>query len=222
MNKIPKILHYCWFGGGELNPLGVACKASWERYFSDYEFIEWNENNTDLSEPILSYAYRKKQWAFVSDYVRLVALYQNGGVYLDVDMEVIKDFSPLINKYEFIVGEERVGYINAAVIGTVKKSPIILACIDELVNNFEKGSEFVEIPRLITPVIQKRINDSVLIAPPHYFYPYNPYDSSRSTKQLLYSDIKKDTYSIHHYQKSWKFSFIDRVKKKIRRLVKKI
>ena len=222
MSKIPKILHYCWFGGRELNPLGKACKDSWLVYFSDYEFIEWNESNADLSDPIAIHAFQRKQWAFLSDYVRLINLYKYGGVYVDVDLEVIRDLSPLFEKYEFVIGEERAGHFGAGIIASVANSPIILECIHALVKNFKKTREFVEIPRLISPVLKSQLPGNVLLAPPHYFYPFNPYDPDRQTKQLLYCDIKDDTYAIHHYQKSWSFGWYDRLYKKIRNVIKTI
>ena len=96
---IPKIIHYCWFGGKELPNLAEKCIASWKKQLPDYKIICWSEENFDIdnSVPYLKEAYSKKKFAFVSDYVRLYALYNYGGIYLDTDVEVIRDFSPLLN-----------------------------------------------------------------------------------------------------------------------------
>ena len=83
---IPKIIHYCWFGGSTKPKLVKDCILSWKIFFPNYEIIEWNEKNSDLNEPFVKAAYNLKKWAFVSDYVRLTKVYEYGGLYLDTDM----------------------------------------------------------------------------------------------------------------------------------------
>ena len=88
---IPKIIHYCWFGRGEKPELAKRCIASWKKHCPDYEIKEWNEDNFDInSYPYAKEAYDKRRLAFVSDVVRLYALYQEGGIYMDTDVEVLK------------------------------------------------------------------------------------------------------------------------------------
>ena len=93
---IPKKIHYCWFGG---NPLPNDVKeyiASWRKYCPDYEIIEWNEQNFDIScNAYVKEAYDAKKWAFVADYARLKVLYEFGGIYMDTDVEVVKTFDDL-------------------------------------------------------------------------------------------------------------------------------
>ena len=93
---IPKKIHYCWFGG---NPLSEEVKwyiASWKKYCPDYEIIEWNESNFDVTEnAYCKEAYKAKKWAFVSDYARLTVLHDHGGFYMDADVEVVKSLDPL-------------------------------------------------------------------------------------------------------------------------------
>lgn len=94
---IPKIIHYCWFGYGEMPEQAVRCMASWHRLMPDYEYRLWDESVFDVS--LNSYtmeAYQAKKYAFVSDYIRLWALEREGGIYLDVDVEVIKAFDDLL------------------------------------------------------------------------------------------------------------------------------
>ena len=94
---IPKTIHYCWFGRGEMPDLAQKCVASWHKYMPNWEFKLWNEDNFDVnSVPYTKEAYEAKKYAFVSDYVRLWALYNEGGLYLDVDFEVFKPFDNLM------------------------------------------------------------------------------------------------------------------------------
>lgn len=87
--SIPKIIHYCWFGGGPINPESRKCIESWKKYCPDYKIIEWNEQNFEISQNrYAQQAYEAKKYAFVSDYVRLAVLYEYGGIYLDTDVEL--------------------------------------------------------------------------------------------------------------------------------------
>lgn len=105
---IPKIIHYCWFGRGEMPDLVKQCVASWCKYMPDWEYHLWSEDNFDIaSAPVyVQEAYQVKKYAFVSDYVRLWALEREGGLYLDTDVEVIKSFESLMNDTAFIGLEE--------------------------------------------------------------------------------------------------------------------
>ncbi|MBR1514751.1 MAG: glycosyl transferase [Bacteroidales bacterium] len=103
---IPKIIHYCWFGRGEMPELAQKCIASWHECMPDWEYKLWNEDNFDVNQiPYTKEAYATKKYAFVSDYVRLWALYNEGGVYLDVDFEVYKPFDDLL-QWEAFAGFE--------------------------------------------------------------------------------------------------------------------
>ena len=94
---IPKVIHYCWFGGNMLPPLAVKCISSWKKYFPDYEIKEWNESNFDVNIiPYTQEAYQAKKYAFVSDYARFWILYKFGGLYFDTDVEVIKSMDDMI------------------------------------------------------------------------------------------------------------------------------
>lgn len=94
---IPKIIHYCWFGRGEMPQLAKDCIASWHRYMPDWEYKMWNEDNFDVnSVPYVKEAYGARKFAFVSDYVRLLALENEGGVYLDTDVEAFKPLDDLM------------------------------------------------------------------------------------------------------------------------------
>ena len=100
---IPKIIHYCWFGGKEKPALAQACLRSWKRFAPDFELREWNESNFDLSSAPLyvRQAMEARRWAFVTDYVRLVALTRYGGVYMDTDVELKKPLTPYLHHQAF-------------------------------------------------------------------------------------------------------------------------
>ena len=102
--KIPKIIHYCWFGGNPLPELAQKCIASWKKYCPEYEIREWNESNFDLNCcDYVREAYEAKKWAFVSDVARLYALVNYGGIYMDTDVEVVKPLDPLL-QYDAVSG----------------------------------------------------------------------------------------------------------------------
>ncbi len=99
---IPKVIHYCWFGRGEMSQLAKDCIASWHRYMPDWEYKLWNEDNFDVaSVPYTKEAYEAKKYAFVTDYVRLWALYTEGGVYMDTDVEILKPLDDLLHLSAF-------------------------------------------------------------------------------------------------------------------------
>ena len=100
---IPKVIHYCWFGGNPLPELAQKCIASWRKFFPDYEIKEWNESNFDVNIiPYTAQAYAARKYAFVSDYARFWVLYREGGIYFDTDVEVIKPMDDIIARGSFM------------------------------------------------------------------------------------------------------------------------
>ena len=105
---IPKIIHYCWFGHGPKPELIQRCMASWKKYLPEYKLKEWNEEDFDVNcIPYVKEAYKQRRWAFVSDYVRLYALYHDGGIYMDTDEEVLNPIDRFLSLAAFS------GYQNA-------------------------------------------------------------------------------------------------------------
>lgn len=99
---IPKTIHYCWFGRSPMPELALKCIESWHKYMPDWEYKLWNEDNFDVNSTLYTKeAYEAKKYAFVSDYVRLKALREDGGVYLDTDVEIIKSVEPLLDNRAF-------------------------------------------------------------------------------------------------------------------------
>ena len=122
---IPKMIHYCWYGNKE-KPVKLKKYMRTWRKMGGYKIVEWNETNCDLQcNSYIKKAVENKNWAFVSDYFRLKALYEFGGIYLDTDVEVYKSFDDLLNKKGFV------GYMHDALIGTA-------------VLGFEKGNSFIK------------------------------------------------------------------------------
>lgn len=100
---IPKIIHYCWFGRSPMPDLAVKCIESWHTHMPDYEYKLWNEDNFDVNGiPYVKEAYESHKYAFVSDYVRLYALFTEGGIYMDTDVEVLKPYDDLLSLSGFI------------------------------------------------------------------------------------------------------------------------
>ena len=119
--SIPKIIHYCWFGGKPKPELAQKCIKSWKKFCPDYEILEWNEENFDVTTApmYVQQAYAMKRWAFVSDYVRLKALVEMGGVYMDTDVEVIKSLDPYL-KHEAFAGFENESSIQTGLLACEK------------------------------------------------------------------------------------------------------
>ena len=104
---IPKVIHYCWFGNNPKPKMVKKCINSWKKYCSDYEIIEWNENNFDVNYcDYVKEAYEAKKWAFVSDFARLWIIYNCGGIYLDTDVEIIRNLDELLNDKAFFGFED--------------------------------------------------------------------------------------------------------------------
>lgn len=205
-----KIIHYCWFGGKPLPKMAKKCIRSWKKNFPDYEIKEWNETNFDVNIcPFVKGAYAAKKWAFVSDYARLYALYNYGGIYFDTDMEILKKCDFLLSNDVFM-GYEENKVIAAGVIG-VKNSNN--KYIKELLDWYDNKFSFDEnnlfeyaIPRVITNVLSKYskeilnneieiIDNSLYIYPEDYFYPIN-YNYSKK----VYSN---NTCMVHYYDATW-------------------
>lgn len=127
---IPKKIHYFWFGNQKKDDLVTKCIQSWKRYAPDYEIIEWNETNCDIQEcDYVKEAYNAKKWAFVADYFRVNIIYQQGGIYVDTDME----FTNYIDKLrlnEMFFPYETKHDVNACIFGSISGKRLLKRCID--------------------------------------------------------------------------------------------
>ena len=209
---IPKIVHYCWFGRGELTPLAKKCIASWRLFFPGYEIKEWNEDNFDVNIiPYTADAYKAGKYACVSDYARFWVLYHFGGVYFDTDVEVIRPMDDVLEKGAFM-GFELLGAKPAVAPGLGLAAEPGMSLYKAILDQFELMSFQTENGRLnpytmipmVTDQLKKRglvckgsIEQvaGVSIYPPDWF---NPFDDA--TGRLRKTE---NTRTIHWYAKSW-------------------
>ena len=201
---IPKKIHYCWFGGGEFSPLIKECMKTWEEQLPDYEIKVWNEDNIPLDNEYVNKMLKEKKYAFASDYIRFYALYTEGGIYLDTDMEVVQSFNDLLNQKCFL-GYESKEYISAGIIGGVQKFYFFEMIMKAIELNYIETREVETIPKIITKVMKEKnlFNKDITLYSEEYFYPYNPYDKSKKVSILMSKDITENTYAIHHWNLSW-------------------
>ncbi|MFP5108561.1 glycosyltransferase family 32 protein [Neobacillus sp. C211] len=210
--SIPKIIHYCWFGGKEKPKLIDNYMKSWG-ILQDYQIIEWNENNFDInSNPYVKKAYELKQYAFVSDYVRLKALNDMGGIYLDTDIEIKKDISEFLN-HKLFIGFMYNCLLGTAIFGAEKSHPTIKGLLDRYSNLELKitPNNNLYTRYFLDQFLGFKLNNQfqlldygIAVYPKEYF------------ERPTYN--KKMGYSIHHYSASWKEE--NKFKKVIKQSVK--
>ena len=206
---IPRIIHYCWFGK---NPLPEDVKkyiATWKEFLPDYEIKEWNETNFDIHCcKYVEEAYRHKKWAFVSDVARLYALYKEGGIYLDTDVEVVRSYDELLHNKMFL-GFEGTKWIGTNIIASEKNHPILYSFYKQYYErNFVNSDGSIDYTTNVQELTKfliaqyglnldgKEQNTSLFhIYPTDYFSPYD-YIQDRLFRT-------SNTYSIHWYSQSW-------------------
>ena len=210
---IPKIIHYCGFGGKPLPKSAEKCIASWKKYLPDYEIKRWDESNFDVNAiPYTREAYAACKFAFVSDYARFWILYHYGGVYFDTDVEVIRPIDDIINRGGFLGVESNRNGIYTVNPGLGFAATQGTAVIGEMVNlystfhfiNTDGASDLKNIVEITTDYLSSKglqntdeIQDccGFTIYPKDYFCPID-YD----TRELK---ITENTRTIHHYAESW-------------------
>lgn len=223
---IPKKIHYCWFGGNPKPDSVQKCINSWKRFCPDYEIIEWNESNFDIHcMPFVEQAIEAKKYAFASDVARLMVVYENGGLYFDTDVEVVRNFDDLLNNKAFL-GFENNEYVASGLgfgseAGHTFFKEHIDAYKDEIFIREDGSFNMIGCPRVATKLLlekgliqngQEQLVDNVRIYPTDYF---NPFDSI--TGKL---NKTNNTYSIHWYDASW--SDISKSKLKFNRFIRRI
>lgn len=225
--QIPKVIHYCWFGGKEKPEIVKRCIDSWHSNLPDYEVKEWNEQNFDIHcNPYVKGAYESKKFAFVSDYVRVHVLYHFGGIYLDTDVEVFKTFDDLLHHDSFW-GFEQENYIATSTIGATKGNPLIKLFLDSYQEKdfIKEDGSFDDLTNVavITGILEtkglEKNGQLQEIEKLGTFYPqtyFSPYDYINCRKL-----ITENTYTIHYFHKSW-LPFTTRLKTNIKVVLSKI
>ena len=191
-----------------MGDLQKRCMASWRRIMPDYQIKEWNESNSPMDSSYAAKAYSEEMWAFIADYVRLYALHEEGGIYLDTDVTVVKPFDPLLNDRCFLgfqYKEEGPGWIANAVIGAESGHHFLKRCMKLTLSLFEEDQRFHISPRVTTMALNElgpveygtqKVGD-VRLYPVEYFYPYGP------REKFSPECIRENTYCMHHWSGSW-------------------
>lgn len=210
---IPKIIHYCWFGGNPLPESALRCIQSWEKYCPDFEIKRWDESNFDINCcDYVREAYDAKKWAFVSDYARFDILYHYGGLYFDTDVELVASIDDLLERGPFLGMEQNtdglalvnpgLGMVAMAGMllyermledyqkmhfvkedGSFNQTTIVRYTTDLLIQN---GLQNVQEPQQVT---------GVWVYPWDYFCPV-----MYQTEEVTFTP---NTRAIHHYSASW-------------------
>ena len=219
---IPKIIHYCWFGENEKSPLIKRCIESWKIFCPDYEIKEWNESNFDVNcNAYVKKAYEMKKWAFVADYARFYVLYQYGGVYLDTDVQLVKNIDELRLKGKFAgFGNDEI-VSTGLILATEKNDWLCKKVMDTYIGEefvWDDPSKILAIGRRVTRILidsglkpngqMQMVQDYTIY---HKYY-FNPTDGDIRGK------VDERAYSIHHYAATW-FSPKDKFKNTLRRFV---
>jgi len=208
---IPKIIHYCWFGRNPKPKLAEKCIRSWKKHCPDYEIIEWNEDNYDIAEAPLyvRQAYEMKKWAFVTDYVRLQVVYENGGIYMDTDVELLKPLDFLLNNAAYFGFEDGIDINTGLGFGAQKGAPILKELMEDYSGiPFRKPDgdyDHTTCPTRNTKVLLRHglsqddslqtLSGGILILPAIYLSPID-----FETKFRRHSG---ETISIHWFSGSW-------------------
>lgn len=207
---IPKKIHYCWFGGNPIPKQYKMWMESWKKYCPDYEIIEWNEENYDITKNIyMKQAYEKKKWGFVSDYARLDVIYEQGGIYLDTDVELVRNLDDLLYQKGF-AGFESNQYVNFGnAFGAIVQSEYVKG-IKDVYEDMTFLDESGEMNLTACPIYQTNylvtrglkqngeyqvLNDEFVVYPEKMFC-----GKSVRTRRIKLTSY---THGIHHFDASW-------------------
>jgi hypothetical protein len=206
---IPKVIHYCWFGGNPLPALAVKCIDSWKKYLPEYEIKEWNESNFPLERYIFAkQALDNRKFAFVSDVARLHALKLEGGIYMDTDVEVLKPLDKFLSLTAFS-GFENDDFVPTGIMASVKEGLWVSELLEYYDNkpfvNEDGTFETISNTFIITQIMKMKgfvmnnsfqeVKNYVTFFPSDFFCP-----KSYKTGNL---ELTENSYTIHHFAKSW-------------------
>jgi hypothetical protein len=226
--QIPRIIHFCWFGRGKKSKKITMCMKSWQQHLPGYEFIEWNEDNFDItSNSYVQQAYEARKYAFVSDYVRLYALYRHGGIYMDTDVEVLKPLDRFL-EHEVFSGFEDEKYVPTGIIGAAKQHEWIKQLLEYYTDkhfmqpdgSFDLTTNTTIITRnctqhgFIANNQYQQLQNGLTLYPRTYFCPYDYINGANY--------LTDDSYTIHHFAKTWlpaRVRYLGEVKRIVSRLM---
>ena len=207
--SVPKVIYYCWFGRGKLPKLAKKCITSWEKYCTGYKIVCINEDNFDINDNrYAKEAYKAGKWAFVSDWARLKVLYDEGGIYFDTDVELIKPIDDLINESGYMGFDEN-GVVSTGLGFACEKGNELVGRLlkdyDDIGFVKEDGTyDITPCPVRNTNTLKelgmdlenkKQVFMGIRFLSREYLCPVDYYSGKKK--------ITKNTYSIHHYCASW-------------------
>lgn len=206
---IPKVIHYCWFGGNPLPKDAQKCIESWKKHLPDYEIKEWNEQTFDInSNQYVKEAYENRKFAFVTDFVRLYALQKEGGIYMDTDVEVLKTFDPFLHHTAFS-GFENNNFVPTGMMASEKNGKWVSELLDDYnARKFVKEDGSLDLTTNTTVITSNMIGHGlvcnnkyqdfpglVTMYPSEYFCP-----KDHATGKIVLTD---NSVCIHHFACSW-------------------
>jgi mannosyltransferase OCH1-like enzyme len=209
---IPKTIHYCWLSGDAYPELAARCIKTWQERLPDYKLVLWDKHKFDIEKNIwVKEAFENKKYTYAADYIRLFAMYNEGGIYLDSDVQVIKDFSPLLSHQSFM-GHDAEGDLEAAIIGARAGTEWVEKCLEYYHNRrFRRPDGTLDlrtVPDIIADILKREYQiktdafstatiekAGLTLYPWDYFSPKNAY--------LNKTVITQNTYTIHHFDGSW-------------------
>lgn len=218
---IPKVIHYCWFGGKPLPELAIKCINSWKKYCPDYEIKEWNENNFDICMcDYTKEAYKNEKWAFVSDYARFWILYNYGGIYFDTDVELLAHIDDLVEKGPFMGVEKPITYNEITKKYRLSVAPGLglaaypnMDLYNQIIEQYhelsfvDKNGRLIQttVVEIVSKILEKyqmiKIDDVRFLIEDVYIYKKDVFCPLDYFSGVL--EITESTRSIHHYTASW-------------------
>lgn len=212
---IPKIIHYCWMSGDPYPAKIQRCIDSWKQVLPDYKFVLWDAKHFCVKKVVwVDEAFKVKKFAFCADYIRLFALYNYGGIYLDSDVEVLKSYNDLLD-LPYFIGLESKQYFEAATIGAEPHNAFIGECLKYYEHrHFIKGNgemDNVVMPKIMMNIAESMYKIKVIKNKDEFDYSpdvinafeydwFSPIDSTGKRYILRQTN---NTYSIHHFVSAW-------------------
>lgn len=196
---IPKVIHYCWLSNDPYPQNLVEYMKSWKEKLPDYEFILWNFDKFDkASSKWVEQAFDNKKYAFAADYIRLYAIYNYGGIYLDMDIEVLKSFDSLLDSEIVIAYEdEKKTGIEAGCFGASKGNPLIGECLD-----YYKNRSFIKDDGTFDTLVLPKIMMKTFVQHPEVDI-FDNYTFTCKSYETGIIEVKDNSYAIHNFAGSW-------------------